>query len=341
MSDATVIELAQFTVQPSGTPLQVQFNPLSLQYTVENNLDSGSGTDTRQFVSRSTGKLTMELVFDTTHTGVDVRSITQKIAQFMQPNPEAAAEADRTPPVVLFEWGTYSFQGMLDSFEETLDFFAPRGIPLRSTVSLSMSEQDRVFVSDNAPSADTQGNPEAFDFPDAPSQEDATSLATKAGNARAGRAIASANGLDSMRFPGGSLTVSGGISLSPPAAFATGGIGGSFSAGVGGGFSAGSRGGASAGFGVGASAGLGVGAAGGATSRAFAGLRSPSPAPISLNVARLAAKLQPNTPNPLSGAVQVGGRASTSNASGLRTDVGARADLTARIQTARIQFDAR
>ena len=350
MPETQVIEQAQFTVQPSGTPLVVHFNPLSLQYTVENTLDEeGSGTSKKQFVSKSTGKLTMDLVFDTTDTGEDVRSITEQIAQFMKPGPE------KVPPVVLFEWGTYTFQGMVDSFKETLDFFAPGGIPLRSSVSLSMSQQDQVFTPGNhAPPVDTQGDPNAFDFPAAPSQEDATSLATKAGDARGGRAIAAANSLDSMRFPGGSLTVSGGVSLSPPAAFASGGFGGGFSAGlgggiggsIGGGFSAGAGGGASVGFSAGTSAGLGGGASAGfggsasagisASSGAFAGLRATPTASTSLNVARLSASVQTNVPNPANGSVQVGGKASTTASSGLNTDVGAKADLTARIQ-----FDAR
>lgn len=339
MPDTQVIEQAQFTVQPNGTPLVVHFNPLSLQYTVENTLEEGSGTAKKQFVSKSTGKLTMDLVFDSTHTGEDVRATTEQIAQFMQPG------SDKVPPVVLFEWGTYTFQGMVDSFKETLDFFAPGGIPLRSSVSLSMSQQDKVFAPGNhAPPVDTQGNPDAFDFPAAPSQEDATSLATKAGDARGGRAIAAANGLDSMRFPGGSLTVSGGVSLSPPAAFASGGVGGGFSAGVGAG------GGASAGFGAGASAGLGGGVSAGfsgsfggsasagisASRGAFAGLRTTSTSSSRLNIARLSSNFQTSLSSPAHGSVQVGGKASTSASSGLSTDVGARADLSARIQ-----FDTR
>lgn len=338
MPETQVIEQAQFTVQPSGTPLVVHFNPLSLQYTVENTLDEeGSGTSKKQFVSKSTGKVTMDLVFDTTDTGEDVRSITEQIAQFMKPG------RDKVPPVVLFEWGTYTFQGMVDSFKETLDFFAPGGIPLRSSVSLSMSQQDQVFTpGHHAPPVDTQGDPDAFDFPAAPSQEDATSLATKAGDARGGRAIATANNLDSMRFPGGSLTVSGGVSLSAPAAFASGGGGGGFSAGIGGGVgggaSAGFSGGASAGFGGSASAGLGGSAAAGlsASRGAFAGLRTSAPSAAGLNVARLSASVQTNVPNLANGSVRVGGKASTTASSGLNTDVGARADLTARIQ-----FDAR
>ena len=373
MPENQVIEQAQFTVQPDGEPLAVHFNPQSLQYTVENTLDEGADNAKKQFVSKSTGKLTMELVFDTTGTGVDVRTVTEQIARFMEP------DSDKVPPVVLFEWGTYTFQGMVDSFKETLDFFAPGGIPLRSSVSLSMTQQDEVFAPGNhAPPVDTQGDEDAFDFPAAPSGQDATSLATQAGDARAGRAIATANGLESMRFPSGSLTVSGDVSLSPPAAFASGGVGGGFSAGFGAGASAGLGGGASAGFGAGASAGIGGGASasfgagasaglgggasagfGGGTSAsfgagasasfgsqasagvsasggAFAGLRSP-PAPSgSLNVARLSSQVQANLPNPASGSVQVSGKASTRNFSGLSTDVGANADLTTRIQ-----FDAR
>jgi hypothetical protein len=95
----------------------------------------------------------MDLVFDTTDTGEDVRGHTGQIARFMQPV-GGGNENENVPPVVEFAWGSYKFQGMLDSYQETLDFFAASGVPLRASVHLSMASQDKVFESASQAGAD-------------------------------------------------------------------------------------------------------------------------------------------------------------------------------------------
>src|SRR6185503_12150224 len=53
----------------------VYFNPVTLQITLANTLEEkGSGQDKKQYVSKSSAKLTMDLIFDSTDTGADVRS---------------------------------------------------------------------------------------------------------------------------------------------------------------------------------------------------------------------------------------------------------------------------
>src|SRR5262249_12880864 len=159
----------------------------------------------------------------------------------------------------LFEWGSYKFQGMVETFKETIDFFAPNGVPLRATVNLTISQQDEVFET-------TDGSKRGFETPRSPSldavqlppagrggggsvpSEDATGVATRGGDPRAARGIASANGLESMRFTAGaSLTVGASVQLAPPLAFATGAA------------SAGGAFGLSGGIGAGASLGVGGG----------------------------------------------------------------------------------
>ncbi len=55
----------------------VHFNPANLQYTVANTLkEEGKGAKKKQYVSQTTAKLTMDLVFDTTDSGEDVRVTT-------------------------------------------------------------------------------------------------------------------------------------------------------------------------------------------------------------------------------------------------------------------------
>src|SRR5262245_52084071 len=131
---------------PDKTELEVHFNPISLVYSVENSSPQQSGDPKRrQFAAQFSAKLSMDLQFDNTDNGDDVRRDTLKVARFMQAsgNAQAAAAAaasdDGTPPkaqpVLSFEWGAYHFQGTMESFKETIDFFSAEGVPLRALVS--------------------------------------------------------------------------------------------------------------------------------------------------------------------------------------------------------------
>ncbi|XYH97511.1 hypothetical protein ACMHYB_58785 [Sorangium sp. So ce1128] len=258
----------------AGDAITVHFNPASLQYQVSNTLERrGQGNAAKQYVSQSTAKLTMDLVFDTTISGEDVRSVTQRLARMMEP---AEEDNDKVPAIVSFEWGAYEFQGMMEQYKETLDFFSPEGVPLRSTINLTLAAQDEVFAaSGTGGDQDTSGSltPDAVSVP--PSQDaDATTVAARGGNPRAGRSVAAANGLESLRSAAGrALTFGTGPSLRGPAAFASGGVGAAagagFGVGIGGG--GGASFGASAGAGFGASAGAGFGASAGAGFGASAG----------------------------------------------------------------------
>ncbi len=319
----TAVQKAFFKVlsgRNQNQEIPVHFNPVSLQYTVSNTLEEkGSGNSKKQYVSQSSGKLTMDLVFDTTHDGSDVRQITDKIAQFMQPDSQNA------PPVVEFEWGTYSFKGMVESFKETIDFFAPTGVPLRASVNLTLSQQDKVFEPNDYSQFD-QNNALAPDSVDVPApnepantaQKNATQLATQSGNPQAGRALAALNSLESMRFPSGAITVPEGIDLKGPVAFSAGG----------GGLSLGGRvdGGVSLNLGdIASSAGVS------ASQGAFGNLKSPVSASVKLDPLRL-------VPPPAAGltgnlaSFQVGGQTTSPGAGGFKADVGGDADLRSRIQ---------
>jgi hypothetical protein len=342
MSTRAPIVKAKFTPKtgPNQNPFDVDFNPVSLQYAATNTLtEDSSDKKKKQWLTKVTGKLTMELIFDTTDTGDDVRLMTNKIANLMAPDKQASSGEKQVASIVLFEWGKYSFQGMMDSYSETLDFFAPKGVPLRATVSISLVEQPVTFTPGSGDGALT---PDAVDVPNGAGNH-ATSLATMAGDPNGGRAVASLNGQASMRFSAGaSMTVGGSISLGPPAAFASGGAGISAgaSAGFGIGGSTGIGTGASAGAGVGLSASAGIsfgGSASGGVSAsegAFAGLHTRVQAnSLSLNINRfMRTSGSASISTDSSATFQVGGQAISQDSAGLRADVGSSADLRSRIQ---------
>src|SRR5271170_2418719 len=274
-SSVPTVVKATLTAMPNGTPLPVHFNPSSLVYTVENSTQQqGSDPKRRQFAGQFTGKLSMDLQFDTTDTGVDVRQVTGQVALFMQSSASANKSGNGganapAPAVLSFEWGAYQFQGFMESFKETIDFFSADGIPLRALVSIGLARQDNVFDTGSANTPPPSGS-----LVPTSSSSSAASAAAQGGDPNAGRALASANGLENPRFTGGAaLEVGGGLQLNAAAGFAasasvgggigiSGGLGVSLSAGAGVGISAGAgvSAGGSAGASVGASAGAGISA---------------------------------------------------------------------------------
>ena len=241
MPDTPNIVKATFTIRGSGESFAVHFNPQSLQYTITNTLrNTGSGNASKQDVSESTGKLTMDLIFDTTDTGEDVRLHTVKVAQLMEPG-----ESDHTPPVVEFEWGLYTFGGMVETYRETIDFFSADGVPLRAAVNLTLASQDQVFEGGSAArrantggslagagsgAGSSAGGPVRTPAPSPDDGRGVTRTATQAGNPGAAREIAAANNIENIRFPGvgqlelnGSVQAGGALTMTGSSATGSGG----------------------------------------------------------------------------------------------------------------------
>ena len=224
MANQSQLERAKFKIKGTEGEIPVHFNPASLKYTISNTLkNKGSGNKKKQYIAQSTGKLSMDLIYDTTNSGEDVRRHTSNVAKMMNPKDETV------PPVVIFEWGLYSFQGMLESYNETNEFFSPKGIPLRATINITISSQDEVFegVEDTAPTGGTidSGTKAVPAYP-APGKG-TTDLATKGGNPAAARKIAADNGLENMRFPEReALEITESVIPKPPSSFSPGGKGG-------------------------------------------------------------------------------------------------------------------
>src|SRR5262245_54300389 len=130
-------DISQRPADGSPDLVVVQFNPNSLSYSAQNTLEKkGRDAAATQFVAQTTAKLEFDLIFDSTHDGADVRKETDKIKRFLDPGTSAKEPA---PPMVGFAWGSFTFKGFLESFRETIDFFSAEGVPLRSTVKVSLS----------------------------------------------------------------------------------------------------------------------------------------------------------------------------------------------------------
>ncbi|GAC1393798.1 MAG: hypothetical protein NVSMB38_23460 [Ktedonobacteraceae bacterium] len=148
-----VLEPGPRPVAKSGEQYTVEahFNPQTLQVTYHKTGTTAANVQVKQANAtaapeQETGSIadvSMDLLFDTTEKGEDVQKTTVKIAMMIRPNlldKDAAKKPAPPVPVVRFRWGTFIFIGSIQSMSETLDFFSERGVPLRSTVKLSMNE---------------------------------------------------------------------------------------------------------------------------------------------------------------------------------------------------------
>ncbi|MFT3870690.1 MAG: hypothetical protein QM715_19745 [Nibricoccus sp.] len=294
----------------------VNFNPSSLDYTITAN-SQGDGGHAQQTTGSASAKLNMELIFDTTDTGDDVRSKTNKVELMLQTSP---GTGDNPPPQVLsevtFEWGAFHFIGIVDSFKQTMDFFSPNGIPLRAVVTLSMAQNAYKF--DQQGSGQTANVDQTLDVAGGSPSD----LAAAAGDPTGARGIASANGLESLRAGvSGGISVGGGVSIGAAASFSAGA---SANAGLGAGLGFG----ASAGAGVGLSTGAGISAGVSASAGAFSELHTEATAVGGkyLDASRLLATA--SAPGVAPGALfDVTGKAIAQSSSTFKAEVGATSGL--------------
>jgi hypothetical protein len=226
--------------------VEVQFNPTSLKVSLSNSLkenESSGNTRAAQYVDKSSSSLTVELTFDTSDfppKEADVRLKTRKIADtFMAPGKEKKGTKPPPPKRCLFQWGSFAFVGIMESFDETLDFFSPEGIPLRATVALKLSESRFQFRSKEAKTAARNTPKLSSPAPDAPVSQ----VAGESGqNESDWRDTALFNGVESPRLPSMSAlavpqlsagaSLSGGVGITGGAGITTvsGGLSASVSA---------------------------------------------------------------------------------------------------------------
>jgi hypothetical protein len=198
----------------SSKTVKAHFNPQSLRVTYQNQSAGGEqpGGSSRQRTGHATTKLAVELLFDTTANGTDVRELSDCVAFFIRPDEEAGSgsNSNRVPPAVLFAWGSFLFPGVMDSMDETLDYFSENGVPLRATISLSITRQS-LKVTRGSGTAGGGGTPlEQPDFRDT-----VQAVAARNGKPEDWKHIAAANNIDDpLRLkPGSLINVNAGVSV--------------------------------------------------------------------------------------------------------------------------------
>ena len=197
---------------------EVQFNPETLKVSFANQIatPSGagdqSGTPARQFVGAGTTKLSLQLWFDVSAplppppNGKaqvdDVRKLTQKVAFFI--TPEEVKKGVFAPPAVRFLWGSFQFDGIMESLEESLEFFSSEGKPLRASMSLNLSQQKITKFpfrdTGKPPGAGPTPPPGTTPLTQAPAGSTMQGLAASQGKGDNWQDIAEAHGIENPRL---------------------------------------------------------------------------------------------------------------------------------------------
>jgi hypothetical protein len=158
LQKAQLIEMASDLkeIVPGAKPVNVQFNPETLKVTYANQVVSSEnkgaqvGTAAMQHVGKGTTKLAVQLWFDINHPATgdgkprDVRDMTGQVAYFITPKGDKKTPETFLIPAVKFHWGTFSFIGVMESLEETLELFSSEGVPMRASVSFGLTQQEIV-----------------------------------------------------------------------------------------------------------------------------------------------------------------------------------------------------
>jgi hypothetical protein len=210
----TELDAAFKKPKPGALPFEVQFNPESLKVTFSNAIeppkggDQSAGAGGQQFVGAGSTKLSLQLWFDVhsmeKNPVDDVRKATQNVIYFMTPQKAPTDPKKKVPPGVRFQFGTFIFDGIVESLEETIDFFSPDGKALRSTVTLGLTKQE---ILEKGPEGGAPVGPRPGIKPLTPARQGG-SVQNMAGQNGIDdwQSVAAANGIeDPLRLPAGAL----------------------------------------------------------------------------------------------------------------------------------------
>lgn len=125
--------------------VECQFNPESISMTKNNRyscrLDIGDSTPETDFSGGESGSMSLELVFDSTDTGDDVRELYSSLITIALIKPSGNDDGKGEPRQVVVQWGSFmSYIAVIQSISQNFTFFAENGTPLRANVSISLRE---------------------------------------------------------------------------------------------------------------------------------------------------------------------------------------------------------
>lgn len=130
---------------PETVSIPVMFNPPKYSLSKTNQFAEikipGLASSVLQFVNGDATNLSLELFFDTTDTGTDVRTRTTAISNLSEPD-----LITRAPPRLLLLWGSLAFACFLISVSQEFDYFNAQGTPLRARLTVEFKGRDTLEI---------------------------------------------------------------------------------------------------------------------------------------------------------------------------------------------------
>lgn len=144
--------------------INCSFNPNEYTVTKKNTWQKMKILDeevpTLEFKGGDSETLKMQLFFDTSLTGEDVRDQTKKLFKLMEISDSLT---DRTsgkgrPPIVTFQWGvTRLFKAVITNITQKFTLFRENGVPVRATLDVDfLQAEDESYYRSQNPT--TKGN---------------------------------------------------------------------------------------------------------------------------------------------------------------------------------------
>jgi contractile injection system tube protein len=137
---------AKLTNTVTKEVVNFMFNPYEYSISKSNTWNSKEVTGLNlplvTFGNGGAQSLSLTLHFDTQAKKTDVRAYTQPLWKMMMI--DETGKSQRTgkgePPPVMFEWGKLTFKAVILSITEKFSVFTATGIPIRSTVDISLQQ---------------------------------------------------------------------------------------------------------------------------------------------------------------------------------------------------------
>jgi hypothetical protein len=142
------VKKATFQVE-GGASFETQYNPKDFSYDKklvwkEHTLQGKERP--LEFQENKPASMSMDLHFDTTHNGSDVREKwVHKLLALTNPSNapcsgEVSSLEKERPPKVTFSWGNFQMVGVIEQLTVNYVMFSAEGQPLRATVQVKMKE---------------------------------------------------------------------------------------------------------------------------------------------------------------------------------------------------------
>jgi hypothetical protein len=130
-------------IDGGGHAIPVMFNPPSYSLSRSNQYKErrvpGHSSAVMEYVSGTADSLSTEFFFDTTDSGIDVRTCTNAIENLTLPLPQTNA-----PPQLKLIWGSLAFRCYVVSVRAEFNYFNSLGVPLRAKLQVEFKGEDVV-----------------------------------------------------------------------------------------------------------------------------------------------------------------------------------------------------